>query len=641
VLLFRLFHFWMDAHASAVVVVVHNIPQSLSEEEFESAIDRLNIRDISTQSGATFHNRQLTLIGSIGSEFDSRMSFIGCASHDIAAALVAEADGNHIFPGCDIPAEAYISDCLNNQTAPELPLSSLPTSPPIALTLPIPLSSLHSTTPATDSLSPVATPGSCDFNHAFTGSPTSYVPSKQASGSFSVFSDYTPPATTTTGSSFFPPSVPQYPFVSSPTQSSPYIHQTQHLGFQPPQGNSLSFTKIPDMALTTGDGGSVPVGSATAPLPISSVNRNGLSSPLPPLPTSIFQSNADCGGGQCLSTDITPMSISSSSTASTPMGRHTKTKNVFQDLHLTAVAGSDDPGRHCLHTTIRGLAPNDQSAVTAGVTKTAMRDKVLEFYRTQHQARLLHRDMLSMGLNKETAAMLWQWSCPQDVAALYNVVPPIESSVSSSSLSPNLSALPLSHQSVNSSSYGPPGSNLFIFHIPSEWGDADLIHRFQPYGSILSARIRRDATGRNIGYGFVSFDNQLSAFAAIRGMNGFHVAGKWLKVTLKKGEEHLLPPDLHPTLTCISPPNVPVGTVAHTTNISPSSSPQAASHMDILAQLSSLAPTLTATGSHTSLDNATASASAVSFPTLFKGLEIPPIHDHPGLADISACASLH
>lgn len=27
-------------------------------------------------------------------------------------------------------------------------------------------------------------------------------------------------------------------------------------------------------------------------------------------------------------------------------------------------------------------------------------------------------------------------------------------------------------------------------------------------------------------------------------MHGFHVGGKWLKVTLKKGEEHLLPPHL-------------------------------------------------------------------------------------------------
>lgn len=47
-----------------------------------------------------------------------------------------------------------------------------------------------------------------------------------------------------------------------------------------------------------------------------------------------------------------------------------------------------------------------------------------------------------------------------------------------------------------------------------------------------------------LGFGFVSYDNPASAIAAIRAMNGYAVCGKFLKVQLKKGEEHLLPPDL-------------------------------------------------------------------------------------------------
>eukprot|EP00921_Rhytidocystis_pertsovi_P010998 GHVQ01017715.1.p2 GENE.GHVQ01017715.1~~GHVQ01017715.1.p2 ORF type:complete len:278 (+),score=29.82 GHVQ01017715.1:943-1776(+) len=93
-------------------------------------------------------------------------------------------------------------------------------------------------------------------------------------------------------------------------------------------------------------------------------------------------------------------------------------------------------------------------------------------------------------------------------------------------------------------SFGPPGSNLFVFHLPSDWNDMDLIQHFQHFGNILSARIQRDTNGRNRGFGFVSFDNVQSSINAIRGMNGFSVGGKYLKVQLKKGEEHFLPPDI-------------------------------------------------------------------------------------------------
>ena len=49
---------------------------------------------------------------------------------------------------------------------------------------------------------------------------------------------------------------------------------------------------------------------------------------------------------------------------------------------------------------------------------------------------------------------------------------------------------------------GPPGGNLFIFHLPSEWGEQDLLTHFAQYGHIVSARIMTDrATGRSRGFG--------------------------------------------------------------------------------------------------------------------------------------------
>lgn len=66
------------------------------------------------------------------------------------------------------------------------------------------------------------------------------------------------------------------------------------------------------------------------------------------------------------------------------------------------------------------------------------------------------------------------------------------------------------------------GCNLFIFHLPTDWGDPDLLSYFAPYGNIVSYRIMTDKiTGRNRGFGFVSYDNPLSASNAMKHMNGF------------------------------------------------------------------------------------------------------------------------
>jgi CUG-BP- and ETR3-like factor len=68
------------------------------------------------------------------------------------------------------------------------------------------------------------------------------------------------------------------------------------------------------------------------------------------------------------------------------------------------------------------------------------------------------------------------------------------------------------------------GCNLFVFHIPNKMTTLDLFNQFERFGNILSARIMVDKqTGRNRGFGFVSFDNQISAQASIKGMNGFKV----------------------------------------------------------------------------------------------------------------------
>eukprot|EP01053_Blabericola_migrator_P005784 Blabericola_migrator_1__5783@NODE_292_length_10275_cov_168_705525_g240_i0_p4_GENE_NODE_292_length_10275_cov_168_705525_g240_i0NODE_292_length_10275_cov_168_705525_g240_i0_p4_ORF_typecomplete_len446_score73_07RRM_1/PF00076_22/1_9e16RRM_5/PF13893_6/0_0022RNA_bind/PF08675_11/0_04Limkainb1/PF11608_8/0_17RRM_7/PF16367_5/0_23_NODE_292_length_10275_cov_168_705525_g240_i065047841 len=90
---------------------------------------------------------------------------------------------------------------------------------------------------------------------------------------------------------------------------------------------------------------------------------------------------------------------------------------------------------------------------------------------------------------------------------------------------------------LGSQTHGPPGANVFVFHIPNEWVERDLALHFAQFGPLLSARIAADkTTGRRLGFGFVSFTTIAAAKLAVEALNGFSVAGKRLKVTIKRGE---------------------------------------------------------------------------------------------------------
>jgi len=94
---------------------------------------------------------------------------------------------------------------------------------------------------------------------------------------------------------------------------------------------------------------------------------------------------------------------------------------------------------------------------------------------------------------------------------------------------------------------GPFGANLFMyasislyhkfrFYLPPAWSEPELFSAFQAYGTIVSARVQRDAFGRSRGYGFISYDVAESAQGAIRGMDGAAGGGKRLKVSVKTGD---------------------------------------------------------------------------------------------------------
>jgi len=111
----------------------------------------------------------------------------------------------------------------------------------------------------------------------------------------------------------------------------------------------------------------------------------------------------------------------------------------------------------------------------------------------------------------DTVTRNTQWDKPIGVQ-IVKAPPPAQETVSpfygspmpGEKVAPMPSPVSAGHMQRNQGAYrrGPPGCNLFVFHLPNEWSEPEFRNQFAAFGNLISARIMTDKeSGRSKGYG--------------------------------------------------------------------------------------------------------------------------------------------
>lgn len=78
-------------------------------------------------------------------------------------------------------------------------------------------------------------------------------------------------------------------------------------------------------------------------------------------------------------------------------------------------------------------------------------------------------------------------------------------------------------------------TKLYVGNLPYSTTDADLTEMFGEFGEVTEAVIISDRnTGRSKGFGFVSFDDDAAAQAAIAGLDGKELEERAMRVSVAR-----------------------------------------------------------------------------------------------------------
>ena len=81
-------------------------------------------------------------------------------------------------------------------------------------------------------------------------------------------------------------------------------------------------------------------------------------------------------------------------------------------------------------------------------------------------------------------------------------------------------------------------TRLYVGNLPYSTNDASLKDLFSQFGNVVSANVIVDRnSGRSKGFGFVEFDSEETANAAIEGLNGKELDGRAVVVSVARPKE--------------------------------------------------------------------------------------------------------
>jgi len=79
---------------------------------------------------------------------------------------------------------------------------------------------------------------------------------------------------------------------------------------------------------------------------------------------------------------------------------------------------------------------------------------------------------------------------------------------------------------------------LFVGNLPYKVRSAELTQMFAQFGTVVEAIVIEERqTGRSKGFGFVTFETEEEAQAAVNAMNGHEVEGRALVVNVARPKE--------------------------------------------------------------------------------------------------------